>query len=394
MSTSEKRIDLPGITHNQPDVYETPDTSTTTETKKYEDDSQSDSVSKLECGVGKSYDAFKGKAVDSQNTDFSDEVRQGFGSLPDFIPKDSDKHETMFERYKRLEQEIADLLTDMEHLKTGGGQQTSDEASDRTENAVSVEELKVLQQQLSTVDPNKMIRDEISPAYGNLLTKDLASKLETSSTSGAADSGPSSDVAIYELYHKPETAKFAQLSKLSQLEERLAQLEAVVGMENPEPSVVSGGLDGEKKCIAAGLASLHAKVALLDQTHVAAADMRLQGLLNSIRQVKKEQSQLQGSDSQSRVSEVYDTMQKWDSIASLLPDLIDRLHTLKDLHQQAADFSNTVTQLGDEQTKMTSELTANRNLLLQLKTTFANNVAAIETNCNNLEARVTALMKK
>jgi len=36
---------------------------------------------------------------------------------------------------------------------------------------VSVEELKVLQQQLVTVDPAKMIRDEISPAYGNLLTK-------------------------------------------------------------------------------------------------------------------------------------------------------------------------------------------------------------------------------
>jgi len=117
-------------------VYETPDTSTSSEAKRYEDDSQSDSVSKLECGVGKSYDAFKGKAVDSENTgisvlnslvilciydlyfaDFSDEVRQGFGSLPDFIPKDGDKHETMLERYKRLEQEIADLLTDVEHLK-------------------------------------------------------------------------------------------------------------------------------------------------------------------------------------------------------------------------------------------------------------------------------------
>jgi len=58
-------------THNQPDVYETPDTSTSSETKKYEDDSQSDSVSKLECGVGKSYDAFKGKAVHSENTGIS-----------------------------------------------------------------------------------------------------------------------------------------------------------------------------------------------------------------------------------------------------------------------------------------------------------------------------------
>lgn len=52
-------------------MYETPDTPSSTVTKKYEDDSQSDSVSKLECGVGKSYDTFKGKSVDSQNTGIS-----------------------------------------------------------------------------------------------------------------------------------------------------------------------------------------------------------------------------------------------------------------------------------------------------------------------------------
>ena len=50
--------------------------------------------------------------------DFSDEVRQGFGSLPDFVPKESEgAPEDMFERYKRLKQEVTDLLADMEQLK-------------------------------------------------------------------------------------------------------------------------------------------------------------------------------------------------------------------------------------------------------------------------------------
>ena len=50
--------------------------------------------------------------------DFSDEVRQGFGSLPDFVPKDNGRTpEDMFERYKRLKQETTDLLADMEQLK-------------------------------------------------------------------------------------------------------------------------------------------------------------------------------------------------------------------------------------------------------------------------------------
>lgn len=51
--------------------------------------------------------------------DFSDEVRQGFGSLPDFVPKENGATpEDMFERYKRLKQEVTDLLADMERLKT------------------------------------------------------------------------------------------------------------------------------------------------------------------------------------------------------------------------------------------------------------------------------------
>lgn len=58
----------PHQAHNQQDVYETADAPSSSEAKKYEDDSKSESVDKLECGVGKSYDTFKGKAVDNQNT--------------------------------------------------------------------------------------------------------------------------------------------------------------------------------------------------------------------------------------------------------------------------------------------------------------------------------------
>lgn len=54
--------------HNQQDVYESADPPTSGEAKKYEDDSKSESVDKLECGVGKSYDTFKNKAVDTHNT--------------------------------------------------------------------------------------------------------------------------------------------------------------------------------------------------------------------------------------------------------------------------------------------------------------------------------------
>ena len=48
-------------------MYETADPPSS-EAKKFEDDSKSESVDKLECGVGQSYDTFKDKAVDNLNT--------------------------------------------------------------------------------------------------------------------------------------------------------------------------------------------------------------------------------------------------------------------------------------------------------------------------------------
>ena len=38
--------------------------------------------------------------------------------------------------------------------------------------------------------------------------------------------------------------------------------------------------------------------------------------------MKKEQTLLQAAESQSKVSEIYNAVQKWDSVATLLPDLV------------------------------------------------------------------------
>lgn len=55
----------------------------------------------------------------------------------------------------------------------------------------------------------------------------------------------------------------------------------------------------------------------------------LQGLLGSIKEIKKEQSLLQAAESQSKVSEIYNAVQKWDSVATLLPDLVCEHFCLK-----------------------------------------------------------------
>ena len=58
-----------------------------------------------------------------------------------------------------------------------------------------------------------------------------------------------------------------------------------------------------------------------------------------MKQVKKEQTLLQAAESQSKMSEIYNAVQKWDSVATLLPDLVSNEVCLNSLIEQSTFFN-------------------------------------------------------
>uniref|UniRef100_A0A8B9DWS6 Uncharacterized protein n=1 Tax=Anser cygnoides TaxID=8845 RepID=A0A8B9DWS6_ANSCY len=104
-----------------------------------------------------------------------------------------------------------------------------------------------------------------------------------------------------------------------ELEKRLAQLEATV----------------QCKPISQETAQiLQAKVNILDEVMLDQIEARLKSILGKVKEIAEHEATLQCANSQSKIHQTYELMQHWDPIASSLPDVVQYLLTLRDLHKE------------------------------------------------------------
>lgn len=197
---------------------------------------------------------------------------------------------------------------------------------------------------------------------------------------------------MYELYTRTEAAKFAHLSKLEEVERRIATLESVVGSDTASLSTVAGGMDSEQADLSSAVLSLQAKVALLDATHVSTMGTQLQGLLAVLEQLQKQSPP--SSEIQTKVSEALDTISRVASVAPLLPDVVARLHALSELHERATQFAGSVTSMGDSQEQLSSHVKQLAQLLETVQGSLQSNLSALHSQFAALEVRITELQTK
>lgn len=179
------------------------------------------------------------------------------------------------------------------------------------------------------------------------------------------------------------------------MEKRLGRLESFVGANEGEVSaLLSQESESSKRNLMSVLASLQEKASLLDLTEVDQIEARLQSVLYHMNQIAEQNPAVESSNTQTRVSELYDMVKQWDTVASTLPDLVGRLESLQELHCQAAEFSQSITHLDAAQQKIKEQLNTNSSLLSEAKASFSSNADAITSNCQKLEQQIAALLAK
>ncbi|XP_068526419.1 dynactin subunit 2-like [Anas acuta] len=86
-------------------------------------------------------------------------------------------------------------------------------------------------------------------------------------------------------------------------------------------------------------------------------------------------------------------MQRWDPVASSLSDVVQRLLTLRELHEQATQFGQVVVHLDTTQQEIAGALKDNTVLLAEVQKTMKENLAIVEDNFADIEARIKRLQK-
>ncbi|KAL2091444.1 hypothetical protein ACEWY4_013707 [Coilia grayii] len=398
-----KYANLPGIAFNEPDVYETSDLPEDDQAQFESEELCSDSVERIVVNPNAAYDKFKDKRVSTKGLDFSDRIsksrRVGYESGEyEILAEGCGVKETPQQKYQRLLNEIQELTQEVENIQTTTRESSAEE---RLTPVALAQQAAQLKQQLVSAHLDSLLGPQ---AHINLADPDgaLAKRLLTQLEAARASRGPSSGegkgagakgpdgVVLYELHSRPEQEKFCEAAKMAELEKRLAELETAVGSGSDKQgplSAVGGG------SLLDTLELLQARVNALDAATLDQVEARLQSVLGKMNEIAKHKAAIEDADTQNKVSQLYDVVQKWDAMATSLPQVVQRLIAVKELHEQAMQFGQLLTHLDTTQQMINNSLKDNSTLLTQVQETMKDNLKSVEENFSALDQRMKKLSK-
>jgi len=393
MSGEVKYDTLPFIDSSGKDTFETGEEPAQPDFDNNE--LKSDAVEHLSLDTTKSFDFFKNKYLDSSNTDFSDRIQKthkgGYQakSVYEIIGEQVAK-ETPQQKYQRLQLELQELAEEVQHIK----ETKSGEAQQLNPVALS-QQVNELQKQLHDLHLEKVLGPEVVGASGvqpGTWTREILNQLQSFKAHQTATKTDAEENVLYELRYKPEHTKFAQSTKIMELEAKLKEIESYVGTDKQSLDTVIGQAPGSSGNLMEVAASIQAKLSLFDITHIDIIATRLQGLLHCINEISQKKDTMEHVETQTKINELHELITGWDSVATVVPDLIDQLKSLHSLNEQAVTFSQSLQHLTTTQGEVANKLRNQKDMLDKFEKSFADNIDIIQTNCCTLETRVNNLM--
>ncbi|XP_060021758.1 dynactin subunit 2 isoform X2 [Lagenorhynchus albirostris] len=367
----------------------------------------STSVEHIIVNPNAAYDKFKDKRVGTKGLDFSDRIgktkRTGYESgeyeMVCCLGEGLGVKETPQQKYQRLLHEVQELTAEVEKIKTTVKESATEE---KLTPVVLAKQLAALKQQLVASHLEKLLGPDAAINLTDpdgALAKRLLLQLEATKNSKGTGSGgkttsgtpPDSSLVTYELHSRPEQDKFSQAAKVAELEKRLAELEAAVRCDQDAQNPLSAGLQGA--CLMETVELLQAKVSALDLAVLDQVEARLQSVLGKVNEIAKHKASVEDADAQSKVHQLYETIQRWSPLASTLPELVQRLVTIRQLHEQAVQFGQLMTHLDTTQQMIACSLKDSATLLTQVQTTMRDNLSTVERNFANIDERMKKLGK-
>ncbi|ROK31095.1 Dynactin subunit 2 [Anabarilius grahami] len=351
----------------------------------------SDSVERIVVNPNAAYDKFKDKHVSAKGLDFSDRIsknrRVGYESGEyELLAEGCGVKETPQQKYQRLVNEIHELCQDVERIQVSTKESSTEE---RLTPVALAQQAAQLKQQLvsahldSLLGPNAHINltDPDGALAKRLLTQLEVARGVRSGSGGEGKTAPPKGpdgVILYELHSRPEQEKFTESAKVAELERRLAELEMSVGSGTDKQDTIE---------------LLQARVSALDAATLDQVEARLQSVLGKMNEIAKHKAAIEDAETQNKVSQLYDVVQKWDAMATSLPQVVQRLTAVKELHEQAMQFGQLLTHLDTTQQMINNSLKDNTTLLTQVQQTMKENLVAVEENFAALDQRMKKLSK-
>ncbi|KYR01883.1 dynactin 50 kDa subunit [Tieghemostelium lacteum] len=404
-------LDLPDINLSEPQTFETPDTSDLNTNNEVQSEIENADIDRTSLQSTKAYAKFNNRKFDNRNEDFSDsiakkkpvEIRTGGliknQNVFDILPS-AQELETPLQKFQRLQYEVMNFTQEMQSVAETGGEVEKDiKAIDLTN------QLADLQNQLSSLlsndklvpilDKNKQILHHSQ--IQNTSSKKLISEIEsfTGNNVGVDESKVSTESSkgnnnhvTYELFYTADQSKYQQSQRLIDLEKRLAKLENLTGGKSDSIPITQTLLE------------IREKLSLLEPTKIDLIQQKLKTSLKDMEAIKVQEENNAASTqkalntNEKKINEIFDQMNRWDQISQQLPSIINRMYTLRSLHQEGITFSAQLSSLEKQQYEITSLLKNDSQIMNKMDESFKSNLSTIKLNIESIEKRINDLQLK
>ncbi|XP_054264273.1 dynactin subunit 2-like [Macrosteles quadrilineatus] len=394
-----KYANLVGIAYDQPDLYETKDLPEADQNAEIFEE-ESDSIERLHISATNALSKFKGKRLDASRVDFSDRLgkqsRTGYDArYGDWELAGDGEKETPIQKYQRLQCEVKELLDEVANLK-----ETAKDETNKQSCIVVGRHAQDLVQQLTEMRLEEQLGVELvaslSDPQGAQIKKLLSQLEQFQAKRGGGDhskgEGVGSEVK-FQMMLRPGHAQLAQTARLADLEQRLARVEQAVGNTPAKLSRLGLG-EGSLMTTTQQLAG---RAALLDAAALDAAETRLSSLLTKLDQVAEKTAAITGSsdpDRDKKINELYELAKKAEYLSLTLPQTLDRLIALQNLHQQGGEFAKSLSEMESVQVQLAAKMRANSELLGSVEEGLKTNFTTIKTDLESLDSRIKGLSSK
>jgi len=399
MSSDSKFGSLPWIAKDEPDVYESCDLpeseqrvlNTATDDQVLPKEIELTNISAVDAQK-----RFQNCKVNAINADFTDGKVGYAGDCSEYqlFPKGERDGETITQRFQRLQAEVHQLMTDAEAVKkhiqssdsvTSSGELTPDQLATLASS---------LNQQLTTL--------QLEDIFGSKADVDLTGQeivlqkrlLEQISKfkpqTKSAQAKESEERITYELYSKPTASTDVKSEKMIELDRRLQRLEALLGKDDPgRLSALTADTMGHGLLEAAN--RLASRSALLQPGVLDQVEARLLTLQTRLTGITEKREMIADADAKQRIAELYELVKKWNSFSADLPQIVERLQDLQQLHEQASEFSSSLANLEFEQKHIDQNFSTYKTLLKQVQDSVADTLTTFKENVTVLESRIDAV---
>jgi len=301
-----------------------------------------------------------------------------------------EEQETPVKKYQRLNCEVRELLDEINTAKAANDSGIADATLENMTGQLGLMHKQLLELRLEDVLGEETIHTMTDPQAA--ARKKLLSQLEQLKTVGVSDSCKTDNNSpTYSLYIKQSSSALEEGAMLSSLSSRLAALEASVGFSADQMSMLT--METGKKSISQAVQVLSAKTTLMDPSKLDHIEGRLGALQQKLGFLQESKSTLD-NESMAKVDYMLSTVERSKPLYATLPEVVVRMESLQNLHQQAADFSRSLVELETVQSQLSVQMGNNLSLLSSTKDKFSTNLENINQNFASLFERIDKLKQK